>query len=727
MKIEFDELCSRFDDIKPSLRSKICSSLEKKLLEEIDFEKNEFLIDQSKIITQNTLNNIEKWVCDEIPKICLNSLLTAMKEERWLEIVDAFYDNVGFGTSSIRGKMVTVMNANDAEKILNQIYENGFESEFLRGPNTVNEVTIMKFTLGLAKYMKKHNMKKIIVGYDNRLNSKTFSQIVAEICLLHGFTVFLFSEPNPLPELSFAITNLDADIGVEITASHNDKRYNGYKILIKSGATPNYQVQKQISNNIMQSKFQKISKDILKDYLRNKIDKAGEKELMCLTSKKKTDSINCQSIKIHQNYINQIKNLIFRSELIQKHSAEIKIGYSAIHGTGFKIISKLLTDLNVKNVKYVTNMNSPNPKFPSYDIGQVLDPGEVSTANVIVNEFIKEHGKDELKNLDVLMFNDPDSDRLGFVFNVPPSEQQHYGKWKLLKANDLWLLLLWYMLRNLSVENNLTVLDRQNLFIVKSFVTSGSLGALSKKFQIECIEGNVGFPHLMNIVKQEWKQGKINYGIFEESNGFTIAGNPFIETSIKSHTLEKDGILAAALLIEIIAYAKSQNSTVLRLLDELYLDPEIGYFVTLRSQIPEKGMLGGITGEFYKKRIMQDAENIADQAFRKTKTGAPYTIAGLPVSSVKKYSTGRYDNKYWKNFPDEGIRLFLGSDNNHITIRSSGTESKIRIFVQYHVSSLNKDNLLDEKISGELIAKNILNEIKEKLENFHKTHIDYKE
>ncbi len=138
MKIEFAELCSKFNDIKPSLRNKICSSLEKKLLEEIDFEKNEFLIDQSKIITQNTLNNIEKWVCDEIPKICLNSLLTAMKEERWLEIVDAFYDNVGFGTSSIRGKMVTVMNANDTEKILNQIYENGFESEFLRGPNTVN-------------------------------------------------------------------------------------------------------------------------------------------------------------------------------------------------------------------------------------------------------------------------------------------------------------------------------------------------------------------------------------------------------------------------------------------------------------------------------------------------------------------------------------------------------------------------------------------------------------
>ena len=727
MKIEFDDLCSKFNDIKPSLRIKICSSLEKKLLENIDFEKNEFLIEQSKIITENTLNNIEKWVCDEIPKICIHSVLDAIREERWLEIVDAFYDNVGFGTSSIRGKMVTAMNVNDAEKILNQIYENGFDAQFLRGTNTINEVTITKFTLGLTKYMKKHNMQKIIVGYDNRFNSKTFSQIVAEVCLLQGFTVFLFDEPNPLPELSFAITNLDADIGVEITASHNDKRYNGYKILIKSGSTPDYQVQKQISNNIMQSKFQNISQNVMKDRLRSKIEKAGGKELTCLTSKEKTESINCQSIKIHQNYINQIKNLIFRPELIQKHSSEIKIGYSAIHGTGFKIISKLLADLNVKNVKYVTNMNSPHPKFPSYDIGQVLDPGEIGTANVIVNEFINEYGKDELENLDVLMFNDPDSDRLGFIFNVPPSEQQYYGKWKLLNANDLWSLLLWYMLRNLSIENNLTVLDRQNLFIVKSFVTSDSLVALSKKFRIECIEGNVGFPHLMNIVKQEWKQGKINFGIFEESNGFTIAGNPFIETCIKSHTLEKDGILAAALLIEIIAYAKSQNSTVLRLLDGLYLDHEIGYFVTIRSQIPEKGMFEGITGEFYKKRIMKNAENIADQAFKKTKTNAPYTIADLPVSSVKKYSTGRYDSKYWKNFPDEGIRFFLGSDNNHITIRSSGTESKIRIFVQYHVSSLNKDNLLDKKISGELMAKNILNEIKEKLENFHKTHIDHKD
>jgi len=198
--------------------------------------------------------------------------------------------------------------------------------------------------------------------------------------------------------------------------------------------------------------------------------------------------------------------------------------------------------------------------------------------------------------------------------------------------------------------------------------------------------------------------------MFEESCGFGIAGNHKTPLT-KLHILEKDGLLSLAFIIEILSYAKSQNLTLLDLLDKIYLDDEVGFFVTHRKELPEKDIFEGIKGEFHLEEILKNVENFCSKATQKIKDNESIKICNLPISHIKKYSTGRYDDKFWKGFPDEGIRFFLDSDTNHITIRSSGTEPKLRIFVQYKVNNINKNNIIEKKLNAENLVKNLSNEI----------------
>ncbi len=280
----------------------------------------------------------------------------------------------------------------------------------------------------------------------------------------------------------------------------------------------------------------------------------------------------------------------------------------------------------------------------------------------------------------------------------------------MLKANDVWALFLWYILENVSKNSKSPFNNLEQLFIVKSFVTSDLLLYISKKYKIECIDGKVGFSDLSEIVRKKWKENKLNIGMFEESCGFGISGN-HENNSSKLHILEKDGILSLALIIEILCYAKSQNLSLQDLLNEIYSDNEIGFFANSRKELPEQGIFEGISEELHQENILKNVENLYFKANEKIKNKKPLLICGLPISKVEKFSTGRYDSKFWKNFPDEGIRFFLNSEVNHITIRSSGTEPKLRIFVQYRISEINEKNIIEKKLLAENFVKKISNEI----------------
>lgn len=703
-----DTYSLRFESIKDNVKLNIISIIKKDFLNDHIITSSLFLNTINEI-ADNTIFNLEKWINDDIPQKYKKFVFDTIEKENWYEIINAFYQELNFGTSGMRGKLTGSLKEDDSEKDLQSLEKKKSDSIILRGPNLFNEITLMKNVYGLVNYMKKNNLSKIVIGYDSRVQSKYFAELVTKIFLRHNFFVFLFDDVIPLPELSFAVTSLNADMGIEITASHNDKRYNGYKLITKTGSPPSIKIRNEISNEIFKNpqkgKFDLLDTDN-NDILTNleNLVYLGDKQISTKTKESRL-------INFHRKHTEQIKNMIFQSDLIAKYASTIKIGYSPIHGTGYNSVSKLLSELGFIDIKYISQTIKPDCFFPSFNMTQMLDPSDNSTSKIIVKEFVSQYGIHEFEKLDILCFTDPDADRLGVIVNVPKNEEIIYGKWKLLKANDVWTLFLWYMLEIISKSSKIFSSNLPKMFVVKNFVTTDALIHISKKYGIDCIDGKVGFSDLTTIVQKFWKEGKINIGMFEESCGFGIAGNP-VYPEIKSHILEKDGILSLALLVEIVAYAKSINTTILQLLDKIYLDPNVGFFATFRIELPENGIYEGIKGELHQQRILKFVEKFYDEAEKKSKTNNPLKISGLPILNIKKYSTGRYDKKYWKNFPDEGIRFFLDSKENHITIRSSGTEPKIRIFVQYKMTEINRQNLLGKKIQGENLVKKIAEEVK---------------
>jgi len=706
-----NEYFQDFDKMKKRIHDHIFSQIKHDFEDCFDVIDEESHLSKIEQLTQNVLSNLQNWLNDDIPEKYKKIIFRNIENGKWIELIEAFKQELVFGTSGIRGKLMISMDEKNSEKDLLSLDENGFDSDILRGSKSINEITITKNIYGLINYMKKNNMSKIVIGFDSRALSKSFSRLVTNLFLKNNFHVILFDMPNTLPELSFTVTNFNADMGIEITASHNDKRYNGYKLITKSGSPPPVNLRDELIHDIFDGS-QPISY-LLHETLQPNILKNNPEKLMMIKTSNFSNELVCSVDELHEKYLAQLINLLSNKETIQKYSSDIRIGYSALHGTGYDLTSRLFEKLNINNIKNISKMISPDHFFPLFSVKQILDPSDGNTANVVVDAFNEQFSLQEFDKLDFLCYTDPDSDRLGIIVPTLNDEKSIYGAWKLLKANDVWTLFLWYMLEILSKKKNSFFSDIEKSFIVKSFVTSDSLSYISKKYGLECIDGKVGFSDLTSIVMQEWKNKKTNIGMFEESCGFGLAGS----SATPSHILEKDGMLSLAFLIEIVAFTKSQNTSIQHILNTIYQDPEIGFFTTSRKELPENDVFEGIKGELILQKILRNVEQLCDKCVEQINLKKPLLICDLPVTKITKFSTGRYDKHFWKNFPDEGIRFTLDSHTNHITIRSSGTEPKLRIFVQYRITVLNKDNLLEKKSFAEHLVKKLSDEM-ENLINF---------
>lgn len=692
--MSFENSQLEFEHIKKQVKIEINS-----------FLKNEFklYLNDPKIlqkiddITNQTTTNLYSWLSESIPEKYKKIILKNIYDKNWSEIIECFKQELTFGTSGIRGKLISSLDVEKSNLDLKSLNDFGFNSKILRGPNTVNEITLLKNINGLIMYMKNNGMSKIVIGFDSRVLSKLLASLITNLFVKHNFNIILFDFPVSMPELSFTVVDSKFDMGIEITASHNDKRYNGYKLITKFGGPPSAEVREQIAKFIMENKI-----NLPYDLISKTIDSTFNSKQVIILKESSISQSNSSP-----NYLSHLNQLFFDKNNLEKFSTKINIGYSALHGTGYNPISKLFDNLKIKNVQYVKQMIFPNPLFPMFNSKQILDPSDEETASIVTNEFINQYGYDDFCKLDILAYTDPDADRLGIIVKTLPDEEIIYGKWRVLHANDIWLLLLWYILEIIS-KINLQFSEHENFFIVKSFVTSDSLLYLAKKYNLECINGKVGFSDLAKLVEEKWLENKINIGIFEESCGFGLAGNPEI---LKLHILEKDGVLSLALILELISYIKSQNLSLQQLMNRLYLDKDIGFFATFRRELPENGIFEGINGEFLMERYLKNVENFYVKVQKAIKNNYPLKICGLNITRVQKYSTGKYDSKFWKDFPDEGIRFFLNSDVDYITIRPSGTEPKIRIFVQHRTSDINDNNLLEKKLFAENLTRKLSYEI----------------
>ncbi len=687
---------------------------------------------------KNTMHFIKQWLTDKnYEKFSPNlskGIMSAVRARRWEDIVNTFRKKMSFGTGGIRGFM-----AGDKASIM-KLKKQGLDAPILKGPNTINNIVLLQTSAGVAKFGKEKGFNKIIIGYDSRIRGGDFAEKIAELFLAYGFSVYLFDEACPFPEVTFAIPHVKAHMGILLSASHNDYRYNGYKLCGGNGSQFDPEERSDMYNNY-------ILKVTSKDIKLKPLAKAAKAKLKFLGGDKPLKGFNYYGrkvIDIHGAHGEHLKKFLLQDTTSKK---EMNIAFCAYHGAGRKAVPRLLSDIGFQNIDSIhhNGLNDLDGSFPSFNSNpgeeQQPDPGDRRAAKIAVEAYIAEYGKRKWNGVDILIGTDPDADRCGVTVKVPKGQRAVYGSdYALLPADEVWTLLLWY---RLQFDQSF---KREDAFIVLSHTTTDALTLLAKKYGVGVIKTWVGFAALSSSVRDSWdgklveglvegrhnpndnlshmvvqetigmgKGRKYNLGAFEQSNGYSLLGNPpkdKFSLGENGHVRDKDGTFAAILVAEIAQWAKDQGTSIFKLIDEkIFLDPDIGLFYNHYEPDPIDGEYPGIEGDRMKKAILRRALGY----YQIAKAGG-LKIGGQEVTDVVMYRTGKYDHVYpptpdWI-FPDEGVRFFFGDKLNHITVRPSGTGNSLRFHVQMHTFKATEKNIVKQKITLRKKALRIVNDVR---------------
>lgn len=696
---------------------------------------------------KNATKNLEQWFADKcIDTLSPNlkgALARAIDEERWEDIVNAFRKDLSFGTAGIRGMM-----AFDRESV-KRVKELGLDAPIIKGPNTINNIVLLRVSAGVAKFGKEQPkpFSKIVIGYDSRIRGFDFAAKVAELFLSYDYQVYLFDEPCPYPECNFAIPfhDIGADLGILISASHNDYRYNGYKLSCANSSQFDPEQRSRMYNEYIVPATTEAIKLL-------PLENAPADQLTILGGAAPLDRSELDGgrivmeslykkhrlINIHDRHRDHVKTFLMLKTLPAKEEP-LKVGYCAFHGVGRKAVPRLLSEIGVreqdiKQIK-VDGLNDLDGLFPSFcsDPGKEKqpDPGDPTAAKTEVGAFRKQYGD---LDFDILIGTDPDADRCGVVVTVPQEQKALYGDdWTLLSADNLWTILLWFRLE-MEAQAHGKIQNAEKKFVVLSNTTSDSITLLARKHGLGVVKTWVGFAALAAGVQDVWNerlgvpnnprkldvlqrikdghqpdakdlcdswvfehfdmcngQRAINVAAMEQSNGYSILGGPPKDDRSfgdGGHVRDKDGTLAGVLLTEVAAWAKANGTTILRLLDEkIFADPAIGVFANDYAQGPDDGEYPGIEGDRKKLDILKRAMGLSYRANAGDLRGTD-AIAGLDVSKAVVHRTGKYDGNYQPSysfkFPDEGVRFYFGNDLNYTTVRPSGTQNALRFHTQLH-------------------------------------------
>lgn len=430
------------------------------------------------------------------------------------ELIESFYRDLEFGTGGLRGIMGV-------------------------GTNRMNKYTVGMATQGLANYTKKMftDLDQIcaVIAYDCRNNNTYFTQITADVLTANGIKVYIFDELKPTPELSYAIRELNAQIGIMITASHNPKEYNGYKVYWDDGG----QLINPHDVNVV-AEAQKIT-DI------DDVNFEGDKNIQFTIG----DDMDVK-------YLAAVKTLSLSPEIIQKYH-DLKIVYTPIHGTGVKLVPMALKEFGFTQVHNVPAQDVVSGNFETVKSPNPEEPAALKMAIEKATEI----------GADLVMATDPDADRVGIAVRDDANE------FTLLNGNQTAALLTHYLFTKWK-ENGL--LDG-NQFMVKTIVTSELLIDMANKYDIETYDVLTGFKFIADIIKQlEGKKTFIGGG--EESYGFLVGD--FVR--------DKDAVSACAMIAETAAWAANQGLKLYDLLKQIYLEYDF-YYETLISVV-KKGKAG---------------------------------------------------------------------------------------------------------------------------------------
>ena len=388
------------------------------------------------------------------------------------------------------------------------------------GMNMMNIYTVMRATQGLAEWIKtlgKAAMERgVVVSYDTRRKSEEFAKATAGVLAKNGIKVWLFDDVHPVPMLSYAVRYLKTIAGVMITASHNPKEYNGYKVYGEDGAQMSPEDTAKVVSYINATDYLSVEGD------------------------EDSSLISCVPEKLDEDYIEELAKLTLSKEAVRKCGADLKLVYTPVHGSGYKPVMAILKKLGInatvveeqakKDTEFST-VKVPNPEFK-----ETLSMG-IALANKI--------------NADVVFGTDPDSDRLGVAL------KNEEGDFVALSGNQVGILLLDYILTRLAEDKTMP----SNAAVVKSFVTTGMAKALCDDYGVALYETPVGFKFIGEKIKQWEKDGRHTYVFgFEESCGY-LRG---------THARDKDAVVASMLCAEMVCYYTYIGKTVFERLQEIY-------------------------------------------------------------------------------------------------------------------------------------------------------------
>ena len=430
------------------------------------------------------------------------------------DLIDAFYKDLEFGTGGLRG----IMGA---------------------GSNRMNIYTVGAATQGLANYLNKCFAGKkdisVVVGHDCRNNSRKFAEISADIFTANGIKVYLFEDMRPTPEMSFAIRHLGCQSGINITASHNPKEYNGYKAYWEDGAQVLAPHDKGIIDEV--NKITSVSE----------IKFQGNKELIQIVGKE-----------IDDEYLRQVHTLSIDPEVIQRQK-DLKIVYTPIHGTGMTLIPQSLKLWGFENVHCVAEQMVKSGDFPT-----VVSPNpENAEALTLAIKLAKEI------DADIVMASDPDADRVGMAC------KDSKGEWVLINGNQTCLIFLYYIIKNRIAMGKM----KGNEFIVKTIVTTELIKKVADKNQIKMLDCYTGFKWIAREIRlREGKQKYIGGG--EESYGFLA----------EDFVRDKDAVSACCLIAEVAAWAKDNGKSLYQLLLDIYV--EYGFSKEFTVNVVKPGKSG---------------------------------------------------------------------------------------------------------------------------------------
>ncbi|MGL4737233.1 MAG: phospho-sugar mutase [Cellulosilyticaceae bacterium] len=560
----------------------------------------------------------QRWLEETSVEASLKAELEALTDEK--EIEDRFYQNLAFGTGGLRGKIAA-------------------------GNNRINIHTVAKATQGFAAYLTETEAApSVAIAYDSRNMSCEFAQTAASVLVANGVRVYLFDALRPTPMLSYAVRHLGASGGIVITASHNPKVYNGYKVYGSDGG--------QITDEAAKTILSKIdAADIFTGVKTVDFEETTKSPLFSYIGKEIDDA-----------YYAKVEDLCIRKELIKAEANNLRIIYTPIHGSGNIPVRTMLDRLGFSDVHIVAEQELPDGNFPTAPYPNPEDKKVFELAIAMSEEI----------SADLIFGTDPDCDRIGVVV------RENDGNYRVLSGNQVGILLSDYMLSARLEEGKLEGKDA----IIKTIVTSDMAKVVAKHYGVALMEVLTGFKYIGEKIESFETTGSNNFVLgFEESYGY-LSGD-FVR--------DKDAVIASVLIAEMALYYRTKGKNLYEALIDLF--EKYGYYKEELISIEMEGKDG-------QEKIQGILNNLRAEA--------PTTIGERVITRIEDYkrsvahSTQSGQDEVI-DLPSSNVMKFIMADGSWFVVRPSGTEPKMKIYL----SIVGKD-LQDAEAGMEVFKEQVL-------------------